>query len=80
MKDETPLFVQPYPMREEHKKVIQKEMDRLEHLGVIRKGLTGYSLPVVLVKRKNQNLYTVCSDFWILNEKLLKTNYAFPLV
>ena len=40
-------------MREEQKKVIQKEMDRLEHLGIIRKGLTGYSSPVVLVKRKN---------------------------
>ena len=50
-------------MREEQKKVIQKEMDRLEHLGIIRKGLTGYSSLVVLVKRKNQNLYRVCSDF-----------------
>ena len=78
--DETPFFVRPYPMREEQKKVIQKEMDRLEHLGIIRKGLTGYSSPVVLVKRKNQNLYLVCSDFHILNEKLVKINHAFPLV
>ena len=30
LKDETPFFVRPYPMREEQKKVIQKEMDRLE--------------------------------------------------
>ena len=44
-------------MWEEQKKVIQKEMDGLEHLGIIRKGLTDYSSPVVLVKRKNQNLY-----------------------
>ena len=51
LKDETPFFVRPYPMREEQKKVIQKEMDRLEHLGIICKGLTGYSSPVVLVKR-----------------------------
>ena len=29
LKDETPFFVQPYPMREELKKVIQKEMERL---------------------------------------------------
>ena len=65
LKDETPFFVQPYPMREEQKKVIQKEMDRLEHLGIIQKGLTSYSLLVVLVKRKNQNLYRVCSDFQI---------------
>ena len=36
-------------MQEEQKKVIQKEMDRLEHLGTIHKGLTSY------IKRKNQN-------------------------
>ena len=63
LKDETPFFVRPYPMREEQKKVIQKEIDRLEHLGIIHKGLTSYSSPVVLAKRKNQNLYRVCSDF-----------------
>ena len=35
LKDETPFFVQPYPMCEEQKKVVQKEMDRLKHLGII---------------------------------------------
>ena len=80
LKDKTPFFVRPYPMREEQKKVIQKEMDRLEHLGIIQKGLTGYSSLVVLVKWKNQNLYQVCSDFCILNEKLVKINHTFPLV
>ena len=43
LKDETPFFVRTYPMREEQKKVRQKEMDRLEHLGIIHKGLTSYS-------------------------------------
>ena len=80
VKDETPFFVRPYPMREEQKKVIQKEMDRLKHLGIIWKGLTGYSSLVALVKRKNQNLYQVCCDFRILNEKLVKINHAFPVV
>ena len=80
LKDETPFFVRPYLMRKEQKKVIQKEMDRLEHLGIIHKGLTSYSSLVVLVKWKNQNLYRVCSDFCILNEKLVKINHAFPLV
>ena len=65
-------------MREEQKKVIQKEMDRLKHLGIIQKGLTSYSSLVVLVKWKN--LYPVCSDFCILNEKLVKINHSFPLV
>ena len=80
LKDKTLFFVRPYPMREEQKKVIQKEMDRLEHLGIICKGLTGYSSLVALVKWKNQNLYQVCSDFCILNEKLVKIDHAFPLV
>ena len=69
LKEETPFFVRPYPMQEEQKKVIQKEMDRFKHLGIIQNGLTGYSSPVVLVKQKNQNLYRVCSDFQISNEK-----------
>ena len=80
LKDETLFFVRQYPMREEQKKVIQKEMDKLKQLGIIHKGLTGYSSPVVLVKWKNQNLYRVSSDFHILNEKLVKINHAFPLV
>ena len=50
LKAETSFFVQPYPMREEQKKVIQKEMDRLEYLGIIQKGLTSYSSQVVQVK------------------------------
>ena len=35
LKDETPYFVRPYPMFEEQKKVIQKEIDRLKHLCII---------------------------------------------
>ena len=49
-------------MRKEKKKVIQKEMDR-HYLGIIRKGLTGYSSPVALVKRMNQTLDHVCRHF-----------------
>ena len=56
LRDDKPLFVRPYNIREDQKPIIQKEMDRLEKLGIIRKGLTGYSSPVLLVKRKQQNL------------------------
>ena len=35
---------------------------------------------VILVKWKNQNLYRVCSDFRIPNEKLVKINHGLPLV
>ena len=55
-------------------------MKRLEYLGILKKGLTGYSSPVLLVKRKQQNLYRVCTDFRVLNDKLVRINHAFPLV
>ena len=80
LRDETPFFVRPYPIREEQKAIIQREMDCLEKLGIIEKGLTGYSSPVLLVKRKQQNLYRVVTDFRVLNEWLVHINHAFPLV
>ena len=55
-------------------------MDRLERLGIIRKALTGYSSPVLLVKCKQQNLYRVVTDFRVLNERLVRVNHAFPIV
>ena len=57
LRDDKPFFVRPYNIRKDQKPIIQKEMDRLEKLGIICKGLTGYSSPVLLVKRKQQNLY-----------------------
>ena len=71
LRDDKPSFVRPYNIREDQKPIIQKEMDRLEKLGIIHKGLTGYSSPVLLVKRKQQNLYRVVTDFRVLNERLV---------
>ena len=48
LKDDTPFFVRPYPIRKDMKPIVQKEMDRLERLGIIKKSLTGYSSPVLL--------------------------------
>ena len=50
-------------MREEQKKVIQKEMDRLEHLGIIQKVLTGYSSLVVLVNERIR----ICIEFVVIS-------------
>ena len=63
--------MRPYNIREDQKPIIQKEMDRLEKFGIIRKCLTGYSLPVLLDKEKQQNLHRVVTDFRVLNERLV---------
>ena len=78
--DELPFFVYQYRIKEKQKLVLEKEMNHLEKLEIIQKGLTGYSSVVVLAKRKHQNLYIICTDFWIFNDKLVKINHGFPLV
>ena len=50
LRDDKPFFVRPYNIWEDQKPIIQKDMDRLEKLGIICKGLTGYSSRVLLVK------------------------------
>ena len=66
-----PFFVRPYPIKEEQKSIVKREMDCLVNLGIIKKGLTVYSSPVLLVKRKRQNLFRLCSDFRVLNDRLV---------
>ena len=61
---EVPFCVWPYVITEEQKPVIEKEMDCLEKLGIIKKGLKGYSTPGLLVKRKHQNIH--CVFKWLL--------------
>ena len=80
LRDDKPFFVRPYNIHEDQKPIIQKEMDRLEKLGIIHKGLTGYRSPVLLVKRKQQNLNRVVTNFRVINERLVRVNHAFPIV
>ena len=36
--DKSPIFIRPYHIREEEKKVIDKEMKCLCHLGILKEG------------------------------------------
>ena len=45
------LFI-PYHVKEEGKAVPDKEMEKLHHLGIIKKDFSSYSSPVILLSRK----------------------------
>ena len=47
--DKSPFFIRPYHVREEDKKVIDKEMRFLCYLGILREGFFPYSSPVMLI-------------------------------
>ena len=52
MTDKSPFFIRPYHVKEEDKNFIDKEMKRLCYLGILKKGLSAFSSPVMLINRK----------------------------
>ena len=78
MTDKTPFFIRPFTVKEDMKSKIDKEMDRLVKLGILKKGLSGYSSPAMAIPRKNSNIPRVVGDFRYLNKRLVKLNMTFP--
>ena len=50
--DKLPFFIRPYHVREEDKKVIDKEMKHLCYLGILKEGFSPSSSPVMLISCK----------------------------
>ena len=78
--DGTPFFIRPYHVREEDKRILDKEMKRLCYLGILREGFTAYSSPVMLISRKLTQDKRVVTDFRHLNTRIAKNNLANPLI
>ena len=78
--DKTPFFIRPYHVREEDKRILDKEMKRLCYLGILKEGFSAYSSPVMLISRKVTQDKRVVTDFRHLNTRIAKNNLAYPLV
>ena len=78
--DKSPLFIRLYHVREEDKKCIDKEMKCLCYLGILKKGFSPYSSPVMLISHKLTLDKRVVMDFRHLNIRIAKNNLAYPLV
>ena len=78
--DRTPFFIRPYHMREEDKRILDKEMKRLCYLGILKEDFSAYSSPVMLICRKVTQDKRVVTDFRHLNTRIAKNNLPYPLV
>ena len=78
--DKSPFFIRPYHVREEDKKVTDKEMKHICYLGILKEGLSPYSSPVMLISQKMTQEKRVVTDFRYLNVRVAKNNLAYPLV
>ena len=81
LNDTKPFFIKPYPIREEVKAVIDKEMCRGVLLGIPKKGLSSYSSPLMLIPRKITQVPRIVTDFRVLNSRIVKIcSYSVPLL
>ena len=81
LNDTKSFFIKPYSIREEDKAVIDKEMRRGVLLGILKKGLSSYSSPVMLIPRKITQVPRIVTDFRVLNSRIVKIcSYSVPLL
>ena len=71
LNDETPFFIRPFPIKENEKDVVDKEMRKGCLLGILRKGMSSYSSPIMLIPRKLTGIPRIVTDFRHLNSRLV---------
>ena len=78
--DKSPFFIRPYHVKEEDKNFMDKEMEYICYLGILKEGLLAYSSPVMLTSRKVTKDKRVVTDFRHLNVRIATNNLAYPLL
>ena len=80
LKDETPFFIRPFPIKESDKDIVDKEMRKGCLLGILKKGMSSYSSPIMLIPRKLSGIPRIVTDFIHLNSRLITLQPSIPLV
>ena len=78
--DKSPFFVRPFPINEKDKPIMDWQMERLVHLGILSKNSISHTSPVMLITRKLTNDKRPIVDFRLLNTRILRRNTATPLL
>ena len=78
--DDTPFFVRPFPISEEDKPIMDKQMQRLVSLKILSKNTTSHTSPVMLITRKVTKDKRPVVDFRLLNTRIKRHNTATPLL
>ena len=78
--DTTPFFIRPFPIAEAEKVLVDKEMKKGVLLGILKKSMSSYSSPIMLIPRKMSDVPRIVTDFRYLNSRLKVLNPSIPLV
>ena len=80
LNDKRPFFIRPYSCTEKDKDVIDKQMKKGCLLGILKKGMTSYSSPIMLIPRKQGGIPRIVTDFRHLNSRLVVLQPSIPLI
>lgn len=75
-----PKYIRPYVASEEDKKVIDKEIRKLELMNIITPGAAQHVSPLLLVDKKEANAKRVCVDLRYANKQILPNPWPYPLI
>ena len=78
--DTSPFFIRPFPIKESEKEVVDKEMRKGCLLGILKKGMSSCSSPIMLIPRKLTGIPRIVTDFRHLNSRLVTLQPSIPLV
>ena len=80
LNDTSPFFIRPFPIKESEKDIVDKEMRKGCLLGILKKGMSSYSSPIMLIPRKLTGIPRIVTDFRHLNSRLVTLQPSIPLV
>ena len=78
--DDSPFFVCPFPVAENDKPIMNRQMNRLVELGILSHNTTSHTSPVMLITRKVTCDKWPIVDFRLLNTHIRRRNNATPLL
>jgi hypothetical protein len=77
--DAQPIKQRAYRYTKEQKEDISKQVKELLETGIIQRSYSPWSSPVVMIKKKNGN-WRMCTDFRKINDVTKKDNYSMPRI